>query len=61
MKKKKNQKTEFSSFISLKDLLEDLHANGVTKKDFNKVEFELDYGGCYYEGDTASIVAKLNK
>jgi hypothetical protein len=24
-----------------------------------KIEFELDYSGCYYEGDTPSIEAKI--
>lgn len=43
------------AYSSLQSLIDELKSNGVT--DFTKVEFETDYSGCYYEGDTPGIMA----
>jgi len=46
---------------SLAALLEKLRQEGISEKDFDKVEFETDYSDCYYEGDTPTMVATFNK
>lgn len=54
--KKKQEEREFSCGCdTLKSLLDTLASQDIT--DFSKVEFELSYGSCYYEGDSPSIVA----
>ena len=45
---------------NLKDLIFSLKVKGIKEENFNKVLFELDYRGCYYESDTPKIVATIN-
>ena len=56
---KNKRQVEFGcSYDSLSSLLDSIKAAGYTKQDYSKFEFEPDYGNCYYEGDTPSIVRK---
>jgi len=55
------QKTEFKYFNSLTDLLNDIKFNGYTEKDYNNLEFELNYDACWYESDPPSITVVYNK
>ena len=48
-------------YSSLKSLLEQLKESGVKKDEFDRVEFELDYSGCYYESDTPGIIATITR
>ena len=43
---------------SLKGLLDAVKEAGYVEEDYINIEFELDYGGCYYESDSPSIIAK---
>lgn len=45
------------SAFNLETLLKDLKEDGVKKEDFQYVNFELSYRGCYYESDIPSICA----
>jgi hypothetical protein len=59
---KNKKQTEFScGYTSLSSLLDSIKAAGYTEKDYSNFEFETDYSGCYYEGDTPSIVCKYNE
>ena len=42
---------------SLASLIESLKESGVDESQFKRVTIELDWDGCYYEGDTPSIKA----
>ncbi len=46
---------------TLKEVIEYFTGYGLTSKDFGNIEIELDYGGCYYESDTPSVVAIYTK
>lgn len=52
---------KISVCFSLQYLLDTLKSEGVSEKDFDKVEFDKDYGDCYYEGDEPSIVAVFSE
>ena len=41
---------------SLASILETFAKEGVKPEDFKDFNLEHDWGGCYYEGDTPSIV-----
>lgn len=44
---------------SLEYLLERLKKEGIQGKDYNKIKFDYDYMGCYYESDTPSMVVEI--
>lgn len=46
---------------NLEYLLEQLRANGVTKKDYKDIEFDMSFENCFYESDEPSMVVVWNK
>lgn len=61
--KKQKVRTEFRdiSYISFKNLLDSIKLKGFTEKDYENIQFEIDYSGCYYEGDNGTIIAYIEK
>lgn len=49
------------SYVTVQELLDTLKSHGVTKQNYKNIELVLDYGNCYYEGDSPSICANWEK